>query len=146
MALFVKLSLLTIIARVFSPYKKTVKGIYVLDGLLILYYSIALIIKIRICWPISAYWEGDTSKCLDQAAVITADSIISVVSDAIILVLPLPLTWSLQLPRNKKLRVAGMLCVGGLATAFSAWRLHLILTDGNSPDATIVFTQVVLSG
>lgn len=146
MALFVKLCLLTIIARVFSPYRKTVLGIYVLDGLLICYYISQLVVKIRICWPISAYWEGDSSKCLDQAAVITADSIISLISDVVILVLPLPLTWSLQLPRKKKLRVAGMLGVGGLATAFSAWRLHLILNDGKSPDQTIVFVQVVLSG
>ena len=80
------------------------------------------------------------------SAVITADAIISTVTDAIILVLPLPLTWSLQLPPKKKMRVGSMLAVGGLATAFSAWRLHLILTDGRSPDATILFVQVVLSG
>ncbi|PSN68229.1 hypothetical protein BS50DRAFT_551637 [Corynespora cassiicola Philippines] len=146
MALFVKLCLLTIIARVFSPYKKTVIGIYVFEGFLICYYISQLVVKIRICWPISAYWTGDASKCLDQAAVIMADSIISVISDVIILILPLPLTWSLQLPQKKKLRVAGMLCVGGLATAFSAWRLHLIQADGKSPDQTIIFTQVVLSG
>ncbi|KAF2867495.1 hypothetical protein BDV95DRAFT_445818, partial [Massariosphaeria phaeospora] len=146
MALFVKLSLLTIIARVFSPYRKTVYGIYTLAVLLLCYYISQLVVKVRICWPISAYWEGDASKCLDQAAIIMADSITSLISDLVILVLPLPLTWSLQLPKKKKIRVAGMLCVGGLATAFSAWRLHLILTDGKSPDQTIVFTQVVLSG
>jgi hypothetical protein len=146
MALFVKLSLLTIIARVFSPYRKTVHGIHAFAFLLICYYISQLVVKVRICMPISAYWSGDSNKCLDQAAIITADSIISLISDLIILVLPLPLTWSLQLPQKKKLRVAGMLCVGGLATAFSAWRLHLILTDGKSRDQTIVFVQVVLSG
>lgn len=146
MALFVKLSLLSIIARVFSPYRKTVQGIYALGIFLICYYISQLVVKIRICMPISTYWSGDTTKCLDQAAIITADSIISLISDMIILVLPLPLTWSLQLPRNKKIRVAAMMCVGGLATAFSAWRLDLILTDGKSRDQTIVFVQVVLSG
>jgi hypothetical protein len=58
----------------------------------------------------------------------------------------LPLTWSLQIPNEKKLRVGGMLAVGGLATAFSAWRLHLLRTDGASQDATILFVQIVLSG
>ncbi|CAG5137557.1 uncharacterized protein ALTATR162_LOCUS148 [Alternaria atra] len=146
MTLSIKLSLLSLIARIFAPYKRRVQGIKALGGLLILYYIISLSLKIRICWPISAYWKGQTEKCLNQSAVITADSIISTVTDAIILVLPLPLTWSLQLPRNKKLRVSGMLAVGGLATAFSAWRLHLILTEGKSPDATIIFVQIVLSG
>lgn len=146
MTLAIKLSLLTLIARIFSPYKRRVQGIYGLGVLLILYYMISLALKIRICWPIAAYWKGDHSKCLNQSTVITADSIISTVTDAIILLLPLPLTWSLQLPTTKKLRVGGMLAVGGLATAFSAWRLHLILTDGASQDTSILFVQVVMSG
>ncbi|KAL5400701.1 hypothetical protein PMIN03_012149 [Paraphaeosphaeria minitans] len=146
MTLFIKLSLLPLIARIFAPYKKRVQGIYALGGLLVIYYLTSLILKVRICWPISAYWKGQAEKCLNQSAVITADSIISTVTDAIILLLPLPLTWSLQLPRTKKLRVSGMLAVGGLAAAFSAWRLNLILTEGKSPDATIIFVQVVLSG
>ena len=146
MTLAIKLSLLTLIARIFSPYKKRIQGIYALGGLLVVYYIISLILKIRICWPIAAYWQGDQSKCLNQSAVITADSIISTVTDAIILLLPLPLTWSLQLPTKKKLRVGGMLAVGGLATAFSGWRLNLILTQGKSRDTTILFVQVVMSG
>jgi hypothetical protein len=146
MTLAIKLSLLTLIARIFSPYKKRMQGIYALGGLLVIYYIISLVLKVRICWPISAYWQGDQSKCLNQSAVITADSIISTVTDAIILLLPLPLTWSLQLPTRKKLRVGGMLAVGGLATAFSAWRLNLILTNGKSTDMTILFVQVVMSG
>lgn len=146
MTLFIKLSILSLIARVFAPYKRRVQGIYALGGLLVAYYNVSLVLKVRVCWPISAYWRGEGDKCLNQSAVITADAIISTVTDAIILVLPLPLTWSLQLPPKKKMRVGSMLAVGGLATAFSAWRLHLIVTDGQSPDDTILFVQVVLSG
>lgn len=146
MTLAIKLSLLTLIARIFSPYKKRIQGIFVLGGLLVVYYVVSLILKIRICWPIAAYWQGDQSKCLNQSAVILADSIISTVTDAIILLLPLPLTWSLHLPTIKKLRVGGMLAVGGLATAFSGWRLNLISTKGKSQDMTILFVQVVMSG
>ncbi len=146
MTLFIKLSLLTLIARVFSPYKRRVQAIWGLAGLLVVYYLIALVLKIRVCWPISAYWKGETSRCLDQSALITADSIISTVTDTIILILPLPMTWSLQLPLSKKCRIGGMLAIGGLATAFSAWRLHLILTEGKSTDATVLFVKVVMSG
>lgn len=146
MTLFIKLSILSLIAKVFAPYKRRVYALYALAGLLVLYYLASLILKIRVCWPISAYWRGDMDKCLNQSAVITADAIISTVTDAIILVLPLPLTWSLQLPPKKKMRVGAMLAVGGLATAFSAWRLHLIVTDGQSQDFTILYVQVVLSG
>ncbi len=75
-----------------------------------------------------------------------SDSIISVISDLAILVLPLPLTWSLQMPRKKKIRVIGLLGAGGLATAFSVYRLALIIHNGQSQDATVVLIKVILSG
>ncbi|KAL1872377.1 hypothetical protein Daus18300_004347 [Diaporthe australafricana] len=147
MAFSVKMALLLIIARVFgSVHKKTIMGIYVFMGLLGGYYFSALVVKIRICWPIHAYWEGDMSKCLDQRAIIIADAIVSAVSDLVILLLPTPLTWSLQLPVRKKLRVAGILCAGGVATAFSIYRLGLVIAEGNSVNQTVVFIKVILSG
>lgn len=147
MAFTVKVALLLILIRVFAPYKKTVKGIWILMFLLLAYYIPALIIKIRICMPISSYWLRDGSgTCLDQGAVITSDSIMSVISDLAILILPFPLTWSLQMSTKKKLRVMGILGAGGLATAFSIYRLAMIVQDGASPDGTIVFIRVVMTG
>ncbi|CRK24881.1 hypothetical protein BN1723_018171, partial [Verticillium longisporum] len=145
MALTVKLALMLIILRVFgSVHKKVMIGMYAFIGMIVIYYGLGIFIKIFVCWPISAYWHGHTEKCLDQSAIITADAIISVLSDLVILLLPLPLTWSLQLPRKKRLRVIGMLCAGGVATGFSVYRLILILKDGKSSNQTIVFTKVVL--
>ncbi|EAW13275.1 uncharacterized protein ACLA_017220 [Aspergillus clavatus NRRL 1] len=147
MALFVKIALLSIIIRIFAPYRTKIIFIYVLLGCLCIYYIIAEIVKIRICDPVPAYWEGTPgASCLDQRAALIADSVISVVSDLIILILPLPLTWSLQMSRNKKIRVMGILSAGGLATGFSIYRLVLVLRDGNTSDMTIMFTCVILSG
>ncbi|KAK1145238.1 hypothetical protein N8T08_004391 [Aspergillus melleus] len=147
MALLTKIALLSILIRIFSPYKSKIIFIYVFLGCLAIYYTVAEIVKIRMCDPVPAYWDQRiNASCLDQRAALIADSVISVVSDLIILVLPLPLTWSLQMSRNKKLRVVGMLSAGGLATAFSIYRLVLVLKDGNSADQTIMFTCVILSG
>ncbi|KAF7122203.1 hypothetical protein CNMCM5793_000160 [Aspergillus hiratsukae] len=147
MALFVKIALLSIIIRVFAPYRNKIIFIYVLLGCLCIYYIIAEIIKIRMCDPIPSYWEATPGRhCFDQSAALLADSIISVVSDLIILILPLPLTWSLQMSRNKKLRVIGILSAGGLATAFSIYRLILVLRDGKTTDMTIFFTCIIMSG
>ncbi|RKK89683.1 hypothetical protein BFJ68_g16650 [Fusarium oxysporum] len=147
MALTVKLALLFIIIRVFgSVHKKTMIGIYIFIGMLVAYYVSGFFIKVFICWPISAYWKGETDKCLDQSAIITADALISVMSDLVILLLPTPLTWSLQLSTRKRLRVIGILCAGGVATAFSIYRLAMILHEGKSVNQTIVFTKVILSG
>ncbi|KAJ5544983.1 hypothetical protein N7535_006629 [Penicillium sp. DV-2018c] len=146
MALFVKIALLSILTRIFKPFKSKVLFIYIFLGCLCCYYIVALIVKIRICGPIPKYWLGDAveGSCLDQDAALIADSVISVVSDLIILILPLPLTWSLQMSRNKKLRVIGLLGAGGLATGFSVYRLVLVLKG--STDPSYMFMCVILSG
>jgi hypothetical protein len=48
--------------------------------------------------------------------------------------------------KNKKLRVMGLLGAGGFAVGFSLYRLVLVLQDGTSPDQTIVFMCVIMSG
>ncbi|KAJ6161159.1 hypothetical protein N7470_004555 [Penicillium chermesinum] len=148
MALSVKIALLAILTRIFSPYRGKVWFIYIFLACLCCYYLAALIVKIRICDPIPMYWLGPLpgGSCLDQRAALIADSVISMVSDTIILILPLPLTWSLQMSRNRKLRVIGLLSAGGLATGFSVYRLVLVLSRGSSPNQTIVFICVILSG
>jgi hypothetical protein len=50
------------------------------------------------------------------------------------------------MPLEKKLKVIGLLSAGGLATGFSLYRLVMIVQDGQSPDQTIVFTRVMLTG
>ncbi|KAH7205304.1 uncharacterized protein FOBCDRAFT_241851 [Fusarium oxysporum Fo47] len=125
---------------------ETMMGISIFIGMLVAYYVSGLFIKIFICWPISAYWKGETDKCLNQSAIIFADAIISVISDLVILLLPTPLTWSLQLSRRKRLLVIGILCAGGVATAFSIYRLAMILHEGKSVNQTIVFIKAILSG
>ncbi|OJK01559.1 hypothetical protein ASPACDRAFT_77276 [Aspergillus aculeatus ATCC 16872] len=147
MALLVKVALLSILTRIFAPYRTKILMIYFFLACLFVYYIIAEIVKIRMCDPIPGYWTGNPkAKCMDQQAALIADSVISVVSDLIILILPLPLTWSLQMSRSKKMRVIGMLSAGGLATAFSLYRLVLVVRDGSSRDMTIVFICVILSG
>ncbi|PGH09828.1 hypothetical protein GX51_00515 [Blastomyces parvus] len=147
-AFLTKASILLILTRVFAPYRKTVRFIYVYFGVLLAYYVPAIIVKVRICMPISYFWLGQDSEgtCLDERAIILADAIISVVSDLTILVLPLLLTHSLQMSLKKKIRVIGILGAGGLACASSIVRLVLIVQKGNAKDQTHVFMQINLWG
>ncbi|PGH10707.1 hypothetical protein AJ79_05298 [Helicocarpus griseus UAMH5409] len=146
MAFLVKLALLMIIARVFSPHKKAVIGIYVFLALLFGYYASGFVIKARPCDPVPAYWLAANGDCLNQATILMCDSIVSVVSDLIILFLPLPLVWSLQMETKKKLRVMAIMGAGGLATAFSIYRLALVIISGATGNQVMFFTRVVLSG
>ncbi|KAE8355215.1 hypothetical protein BDV28DRAFT_146299, partial [Aspergillus coremiiformis] len=146
-AYLTKLSLLLIVARVFSPFRKAVMFIYVFLVIMLGYYIPAVIVKIRICDPISKFWIPDRpGSCLNQKSIIMADAVVSVVSDLIVLILPLPLTLRLQLPTRKKMRVMAILGAGGLACASSIIRLFLIVSRGQSTDSTLTFMQVNMFG
>lgn len=44
------------------------------------------------------------------------------------------------------MRVVGILCAGGVATAFGVYRLAMIVNEGKSANQTIVFVKVIHSG
>ncbi|KND87241.1 hypothetical protein TOPH_08107 [Tolypocladium ophioglossoides CBS 100239] len=142
MALSVKLALLTLIVRIFgSVYHKVFIGVKIFLGILVVYYIADLCVKIFICWPIASYWDGGTGKCLHLDAILTANSIMSVISYFVILLLPIPLTWSMQLPKPKRLRIIGLLCAGGVAAAFSVYRLILALKNLTSKNVTMILIR-----
>lgn len=146
-AFLTKVSLLWIMTRVFKPYRKAVIFIYFFMVVMLAYYIPAVIVKIRICSPIRKFWKPETDgSCLNEAAIIMADVVISVVSDLIILTLPMPLTMKLQMPFKKKMRVMAILGAGGLACVSSIVRLVLIRYTGGSPDGTYSFMRINMFG
>ncbi|THC91698.1 hypothetical protein EYZ11_008843 [Aspergillus tanneri] len=147
MVFIVKLALLSVMLRIFAPDPHKVLIIYTSVVVLLLYYIPALFIKIFFCHPISAYWEGTSNggTCIDQQKVIIADSAISIASDLWILILPVPMLWSLHMSRVKKLRVIGILGAGGLATGFSIWRLVIMVEEAKTADITWFWIHCVLT-
>ena len=111
-------------------------------------YLPVLIIKIRICGPISAYWDPEAlahGSCLDQNAVFVSDTIMSAVTDLAVLIIPIPLVWNLPIAFRKKLRIVAILGSGGIATAASVVRLVLAVHQ-SSTDQTVQFTRFNLLG
>ncbi|KAJ5166658.1 uncharacterized protein N7482_005439 [Penicillium canariense] len=146
-AYLTKVLLLWIMARVFSPFRKVIILIYGFMALMLAYYIPAVIVKIRICNPIPRFWNSEVDgTCLDETSIILADAVVSCVSDLIILILPMPLTMSLQMSPRKKIRVIAILGAGGLAVAASIIRLILIILTGQSKDATHAFMRINMLG
>jgi hypothetical protein len=143
----IKIALLVVMGRIFAPHRGKVIVIYISIGIMLCYYVAALFLKIFFCDPISAYWFGTSNggKCLNQRNVIIADSVISIASDLWVLILPVPMIWSLQMTRAKKLRVVGILGAGGLATAFSVWRLVIMVAESNTTNTTWFWIHCVLT-
>lgn len=121
---------------------KSIQGFILL--LVIAYVPIEFL-KIFACHPISAYWDipekpgvmGDNPNCLGQAKFFMGDIVIALVTDLIILILPIPLTWAMEAPWRQKIKIIILLGAGGAATIATAIRAYLnvqfMTSNGMSP-------------
>ncbi|CAL5875145.1 uncharacterized protein PFLUO_LOCUS9449 [Penicillium psychrofluorescens] len=124
-------------------------ALYCLLGVVVTYYFVIMFVKIFICIPVPAYWhlsERYRATCLRQSSIIIADSTVSFVTDAAILAFPIALTWKLQMPTRKKIRVICVLGLGGVAVAFSLLRLAIGIHERGNRHNTVVFTRSILTG
>ncbi len=147
MSLCIRIALLILIMRVFGAvHKRVLLWVYIFIAFMIVYYFASFLVKLFICWPIRAVWDGPESKCLDQHAIFAADAAISTLTDSIVLLLPTPLAWSLQLPVRQRIRIIALLCAGGIAVGFSIYCLTLVLSDGRTSNQTLYFAKLSMGG
>lgn len=80
------------------------------------------------CIPVSDFWSVNrtnrTQNCLPEGPVWFSNAAIQILTDIIILLLPMPLLSSLHLPRNQKAGIIVVFCVGIIVIATSAVRLY----------------------
>ena len=139
MVLAIKLSILLMLIRFFAPFRKMVIFIYAFIGFLVAYTIAATISKICICMPISTFWLGidvTHGKCLVELDIFLTDTIISVISDLMILMLPVALVGMLKMPFKKKLKITIILAAGGLACIATIVRLVWVIVYRTSEDST----------
>jgi len=80
------------------------------------------------CIPISKAWErSEPGSCLKQGSLFASQSIISLVTELLIVLLPAPLVWRLQMPRRQKLLVLLFFSVGLLPSISLVVRLTQIV-------------------
>lgn len=117
--------------------EKAVKGIYAFIIVMGLYYAASTISKIWICTPIGAFWNPSIRvSCINTVLLFRIDNYVSVITDALICILPVPLMWSIQMTTKKKIGIGLLLGAGGLATACSGTRL-IYTSIVDKPDATL---------
>jgi hypothetical protein len=132
-AFFTKVTLLLLIARVFTVKTGVTYAIYAFILVLALAYIPIEITKIDICNPIQSYWNPTVDgKCLDQRKIFLADLGVAITTDFVILVVPIPLTWKMRTGWQKKLKIVGMLGAGGSALGVTIYRLVLVIKSTNA--------------
>lgn len=112
-----KLAILCLYRRVFSGYPRSPfdVAVIVLGVLLVLYYVATVIAKILECIPPARAWDNSIpGHCVDVLMLVNVDGVFNVVTDFIILIMPLRVVWNLNMKITKKLSVV-------LAFTFGIW-------------------------
>ncbi|KAH7304066.1 hypothetical protein B0I35DRAFT_325168, partial [Stachybotrys elegans] len=146
-AFFAKASLLLLMARVFAVYERASKGIIYYTWFIFVAYLPVQFVKIFICTPIKHYWNSSIpGTCLDQPKIFLTDTAMAIITDFVILVLPVFFIWRLRMSLRKKLKIAAMLGAGGAAVAVACYREYCIYVFQWSTDVSGDFVRMNLCG
>ena len=121
----VKFSILLFYARIFTEHTAKMsaqiwfaRALYVMGGITAAWWVVCQFIVIFECAPIHYFWDRTpaTGRCpVDVQKFFDGQAIPNIVTDAILLILPLPLIWRLQLPASQKVALSGIFLLGSLS-------------------------------
>ncbi|KAM0816202.1 putative Integral membrane protein [Seiridium cardinale] len=99
------------------------------------------------CSPIEAQWDLTIvdSKCISLGVVYVSGSIPNVVTDVIILLLPIPYVWRLQAPLAQRFILGGMFMLGCFVSVVPVVRLTILVgIPLSSSDVTYNTKEVII--
>lgn len=110
--MWIKASILMLYLRIF-PVPKFQMWTWVMMGVDIAYNLTFMICSIAQCLPINSRWDTKIpSVCLDYyAVVVVASGVINIVTDVIILAMPIPMIHQLHIPGRKKHMLSAVFAV-----------------------------------
>ncbi|KAJ6188491.1 hypothetical protein N7519_003399 [Penicillium mononematosum] len=131
-----KMSILLQYKRVFSTPRMR-QACWLLIGFLAAYGTWTIISAWANCVPLAKFWDPTVPGfCLDKKALWFSNSAIHILTDILILIYPMPVLKSLQLPRKQKFALMAIFALGGFVLITSVLRLKSLLVISNSDDPT----------
>jgi len=124
----IKASILILYNRLFASRKLKIFS-WVL-WVIVFCYSMALMIaEIFECVPFAYSWDKTIKggKCIDLAAAVFTCGIINTVTDFVIISLPVPFLWKLQISLTRRLQLIVIFLCGGFVCFVSVYRNVLVL-------------------
>ena len=102
---FPRLTLLTLYLRIFEKHRVYRIACYILMAMVISLAIAIILVSIFICLPVGSFWSygSESYSCLRLATFYEFTSLPNPVIDLLMLALPLPIVWRLQLPRQAKI-------------------------------------------
>ena len=123
--------------------------------LLVSLMAICVFLNIFPCSPIATYFtlqsiaevpDPTTIKCLNQNAISLATRICHIVTDWLLLPVPLIIIWRLQMPFSRKIRLMLVFCVGFISSLASIIRCVLVEERTSDIDITCKIPLLKIHG
>ncbi|KAJ5093433.1 hypothetical protein N7456_009294 [Penicillium angulare] len=132
-----KMSILLQYRRVFSTTPRMRLACSLLIGFLAVYGTWTIISAWANCIPVAKFWDPSVEGfCFDKEALWFSNSAIHILTDLLILIYPMPVIKSLQLPSRQKFALMAVFALGGFVMITSILRLRSLLVIAKSSDPT----------
>lgn len=122
------MSILLLYHRIFPS--KRLKRVCIAVGIFVLCYSVTTVFtNIFQCTPVDSNWDMSVeAHCVDLNTALVVLSSINVLTDIIILVLPMPLIWRLKITTRRKMQLSCIFLLGVFVTIVSMVRVVYVET------------------
>ncbi|KUI67161.1 hypothetical protein VM1G_02887 [Cytospora mali] len=130
-----KISILLLYRRIFPSHRFNIV-LWCVGGFVLAFAITATFLQVFQCTPVEAIWYTNLDRrCVDISADYIAMGTINIITDVVILCLPIPQLLRLQMSRTQKAQLMGMFLLGGFVCVVSIIRLTYLSIVGLS-DAT----------
>ena len=124
-----KVSLLLFYMRIFHHIAWFKKISLALIAFLLVYLIATTLTSVVQCTPVALAWDPTVDgKCIDLGKFFIFNGVVAVLTDLLVLILPLPLVWGLQLPFNQKMALIPVFGIGIAIVVVSGLRLKYLIT------------------
>ena len=108
-----KASILLLYRRIFTLHTRWFRLSYYAIWVLLICWAFAGFFTTTFqCWPIHVAWTHVGGHCMDMKASLAALAVINTVHNLLILILPIPLIWQLQISMNKRIGICFIFALG----------------------------------
>ncbi|MCJ1354700.1 MAG: hypothetical protein MMC33_004689 [Icmadophila ericetorum] len=139
----IKYSILFFYRRIF-PIPKLKITLFIIGGCVLAWQIGVLVSFILQCIPVEKAWNlGSEGHCSDPGHLFWGTSIPNIITDFVLLTLPMPLVWKLQLSMPQKIGLTATFLTGGFVSVVSLVRIT-VLSSVKPVDITYTYLPTAI--
>lgn len=108
-----KLSILLLYRRIFTTHNSYFKfAMYTVAAVLACWAVAGFFTTIFQCWPVHTIWDHSEDQCIELVPALVGLAVINTVLNGAVLILPIPMLWTLRITLHQKVGVCGIFMLG----------------------------------